>query len=69
MMNPFFLEYQIKERQQQISDEFERIHIARAANNSKAGISKRMILRLRDVLIAMGTCLKKHCRPCQSGIE
>ena len=63
MMNTFFWEFLIKERQQQILDEFERIHIARDANNSKAGIIKKMTLRLREVLIAMGTRLKKHRRP------
>ena len=62
-MNTFFLELLIKERQQQILDEFERIHIARAANNSKAGIIKKMILRLRKGLIAMGTLFKKHRHP------
>ena len=62
-MNTFFLEFLIKERQQQILDEFARIHIARAANNSKTGIFNKMILRLKDVLVAMGTRLKKHRRP------
>ena len=60
MMSIFFLEFQVKERQQQISDEFERIHNARAAKKSKAGISRRMLLVLREVVIAMGTRLKKR---------
>ena len=69
MMNLFFLEFQIKERQQQILDEFEQIRMARAANNSNAGILK-IILRLREVLNAMGTRLKKVPSPaCQTGIE
>ena len=59
-MNIFFLEFQVKERQQQILDEFERIHNARAAKQSREGISKRMLLMLRDVVIAMGTRLKKR---------
>jgi len=61
-MNTFFLEFLIKERQQQILDEFVRVHIARAASNSKEGFIKKMILRPREILIAMGTCLKEHRR-------
>jgi hypothetical protein len=53
----------IKEQQQQILDEFERIHITRATNNSKAGVYKKMIQVLSEVLIVTGTRLQKHYHP------
>jgi len=62
-MDLFFMELLIKERQQQILDDFKRIQISRAANNHKVGIFKKFVLGLSEVLIAMGTCLQKHYRP------
>ena len=63
MMDLFFMEFLIKERQQQILDEFKRIQISRAVNNHKVAILKKIILGLSEVLIAMGTCLQKRYRP------
>ena len=62
-MDSYFMELLIKERQQQILDDFERIQISRAINSHKVGIFKRFILGLSEILIAMGTCLQKRYRP------
>ncbi len=62
-MDLYFIEFLIKERQQQILVEFKRIQISRAVNNHKVGILKKFILGLSEVLIAMGTCLQKRYRP------
>lgn len=63
MMDLFFMEFLIKERQQQILDDFKRIQISRAVNNHKVGIFKKFILGLSEVLIAMGIRLQKRYRP------
>ena len=63
MMDLYFMEFLIKERQQQILDDFKRIQISRVANNHKVGIFKKFVLGLSEVLIAMGTCLQKRYRP------
>lgn len=63
MMNSFFWEFLIKERQRQISDEFERIHMARTANRTKAGLLRKMSLRLSEVFIVAKTRSKRHHRP------
>ena len=62
-MDLFFMELLIKERQQQILDDFKRIQISRVANNHKVGILKKFVLELSEILIAMGTCLQKRYRP------
>ena len=62
-MDLFFIELLIKERQEQILDDFKRIQISRAANNHKVGIFKKFVMGLSEVLIAMGTCLQKRYRP------
>ena len=62
MMNLFFLEFMIKERQQQILDEFKRIQVSRAEHNHSVGILKKFILKLSEVLIAMGTRLQEPYR-------
>ena len=62
-MDLYFMELLIKERQQQILDDFKRIQISRAVNSHKAGIFKKFILDLSEVLIGMGTCLQKRVRP------
>ena len=62
-MDLFFMELLIKERQQQILDDFKRIQISRVANNHKVGIFKKFVLGLSEVLIAVGTCLQKRYRP------
>ena len=61
-MDLYFIEFLIKERQQQILDDFERIKISGAVNNHKIGIFKNFILGLSKVLIAMGICLQKRYR-------
>lgn len=58
-MDLYFLEVLIKERQQQISEEFKRIHLSRAGRNPGAGILKKFILGFGEVLFAMGARLKK----------
>ena len=63
MMDLYFIEFLIKERQQQILDEFKQIQMSRVANNHKVATSKKFILGLSEVLIAMGTCLQKRYRP------
>ena len=62
-MDLFFIELLIKERQQQILDDFKRIQISRVANSHKVGIFKKFVLGLSEVLIAMGNCLQKRYRP------
>ncbi|MEE4354602.1 MAG: hypothetical protein V2J25_17230 [Desulfatiglans sp.] len=63
MMDLFFIEFLIKERQQQILDDFKRIKISRTVNNHKIEIFKKNILGLSEVLIAIGICLQKRYRP------
>lgn len=63
MMDLYFIEFLIKERQQQILDDFRRIQISRAVNNHKVGIFKKFILGLSEVLIAMGIRLQKRYCP------
>ena len=63
MMDLFFMEFLIKERQQQILYEFKRIQISRVVNNHKVAIFKKFILGLSEVLIAMGIRLQKRYRP------
>jgi hypothetical protein len=70
MMNLYFIESLIKERQQEIERDFKRIHLSQAVRNSGPGIFKKSILGLRNVLIAGGTRLQKHFRPSvNSGIS
>ena len=61
-MDLFFMELLIKERQQQIIDDFKRIQVSRVVNYHKVGIFKKFILRLSKVLIATGNCLQKCFR-------
>ncbi len=63
MMNLYFTEFLIKERQQEIERDFKRIHLSRAVRNPGPGIFKKLILGLSEVLIALGTRLQKHFRP------
>ncbi len=62
-MDLFFMEFLIKEQQQQILDDFKRIQISRTVNNHKVAIFKKFILGLSEVLIAMGIRLQKRYRP------
>jgi len=62
MMDLYFLEFLIKERQQEIEKEFQRIHLSRAGRNPGAGILKKFILGFGEVLFAMGARLKKQYR-------
>jgi len=62
-MDLFFMELLIKERQQQILDDFKRIQISRVANNHKVGIFKKFILGLGRIFIVIGTRLQKRYRP------
>jgi len=62
MMDLYFYEFLIKERQQQISDEFRRIHLARAKRRSGVGILKKWILRFGQALFALKIRLKKRYR-------
>lgn len=63
MMNLYFIESLIKERQQEIEQDLKRIHLSRAVRNPDPGIFKKLILGLGEVLIALGTRLQKHFRP------
>ena len=62
-MDLYFMELLVKERQQQILDDFKRIQISRAVDNHKVRIFKKFILGLSEVLIAIGICLQKRYRP------
>ena len=62
MMNSLYLEFLIKERQQQILDESKRIQISRAEYNLSVGIFNKFIMGLSEVLIAMGTRLQERYR-------
>jgi hypothetical protein len=61
-MDLYFLEFLIKEKEQQISEESKRIQILRAGRNPGVGLLKKFILRFGEVLFAMGVRLKKRCR-------
>jgi len=63
MMNLYFFEFLIKERQQEIEKEFQRIHLLRARRRTGVGILKKFILGFGEVLFAMGARLLKRYRP------
>ena len=63
MMNLYFIESLVKERQQEIERDFKRIHLSQAVRNPGPGIFKKSILGLSHVLIAMGNRFKRHFRP------
>lgn len=62
-MNSYFLEILMKERQQQISEEFKRIHMSRAGRNPGVGLLKKIYPKIWRGFIAMGDYLKKRYRP------
>ena len=53
-MNSYFLEILMKERQQQISEEFKRIHMSRAGRNPGVGLFKKIYPKIWRGFIAMG---------------
>ena len=63
MVNLYFMEILIKERQQEIERDFKRIHLSQAVRNPGSGIFKKLILGLSEVLIGLGTRLQKQFRP------
>jgi len=62
-MDLYFLEFLIKEKEQQISEESKRIQMLRAGRNPGVGFFKKCALVFGGVLLAMGTRLKKRCHP------
>ncbi|MDY6793455.1 MAG: hypothetical protein SWH54_19505 [Thermodesulfobacteriota bacterium] len=62
-MDLYLMELLVKERQQQILDDFKRIKISRAVNNRKVGIFKKFVLGVSRIFIVIGTCLQKRYRP------
>lgn len=63
MMNLYFIESLIKERQQEIEKDFKRIHLSHAVRNPGPGIFKKLMLGLSKVFVASGIRLQKHFRP------
>jgi|GEM_PF-2558143 len=63
MVNLYFMEILIRERQQEIERDLKRIHLSQAARKPGLGIIKKLMLGLGEVLIALGTRLQKHFRP------
>ena len=61
-MNSFFMEFLIKERQQQILDEIRRNQIFRTNNNLKGGFFNKSILKLSGILITIRN-LQNSYRP------
>ena len=61
-MDLYFLEFLIKEKERQISEESKRIQMLRAGRNPGVGFLKKFILGFGEVLLAMGTRLKKRYR-------
>ena len=61
-MNSYFMEILMKQRQQELEEEFKRIHLSRAVRNPGMGFLK-LILRFGEFLIVMGARLKKRYRP------
>ena len=62
MMDLYFLEFLIKEKEQQLLEESKRIQILRAGRNSGVGFLKKLTLGFGEVLFAMGASLKKRYR-------
>jgi hypothetical protein len=62
-MDLYFLEFLIKEKEQQLLEESKRIQISRAGRNSGVGFLKKFTLGFGEVLLAMGARLKKRYRP------
>ena len=62
MMNSYFLEILMKERQKQISEEFKRIHMSRAGRNPGVGFLKKIYPRIWRGFIAVGDRLQKQYR-------
>ena len=63
MMDLYFLEFLIKEKEQQLLEESKRIQILRAGRHPGVGFLKKITLGFGEVLLAMGARLKKRCRP------
>ncbi len=62
-MDVYFLEFLIKEKEQQLLEESKRIQILRAGRNPGVGFLKKFTLGFGEVLLAMGARLKKRYRP------
>ena len=62
-MNLYFIEILAKERQQQIAEEFKRIHTARAARNSADRMVGKVLLKIRAMLFPVQTRMQNLCRP------
>ncbi len=63
MMDLYFLEILIKEKEQQLLEESKRIQILRAGRNPGVGFLEKFILGFGEVLFAMGDRIQKRYRP------
>ena len=62
-MNLYYMEILMKQRQQELEEEFKRIHLSRAVSNPGIGFLKEVILGFGKVLFAMGARLKNRYCP------
>ena len=63
MMDLYFLEFLIKEKERQLLEESKRIQILRAGRNPGVGFLKKIYPRIWRGFIAMGDRLQKRYRP------
>ena len=62
MMDLYFLEFLIKEKEQQLLEESKRIQILRARRNPGVRFLKKFIQRFGEVLFTIGARLKNRYR-------
>ena len=67
-MNLYFLELLIKERQKEILADIERARISRAGPDRRAGILKKGNVAFGELLMGMGTRLRRKYRPVMQGM-
>jgi hypothetical protein len=62
MMDLYFLEFLIKEKEQQLLEESKRIQILRARRNPGVRFLKNFILKFGEILFALGARFKNRYR-------
>ncbi len=62
-MDSYFLEILIRQRQQELEEEFKRIHLARALRNSDPGILKQFILGFFAIFFPKRTRMQNQYCP------
>jgi hypothetical protein len=70
-MNFYEIEFLVKARQQNIAEEFRKIHLLQSIQAGKPSWQEKWVLRLADFLIGVGLHLKNHYRTagCVAGIN